>query len=138
MSAERATLDPGHEAILEAGRRIRLKQSGITGREPLLGPPEDTAVSHVLLAERPDIDPREADRLAVLIVDALKAIDPSARRIADLEAALEPFAKFDLSGFEGEVLEVVPSSPKNPARRIEPIWTSHFRRARTALASDRS
>ena len=40
-------------------------------REPLLGPPSDMIVSRVLLAERTDIDPKEADRLAVLINDAL-------------------------------------------------------------------
>lgn len=40
-------------------------------RDPLLGPPADTIVSRVLLTERPDIDPREADRLSVLINDAL-------------------------------------------------------------------
>ena len=28
-----------------------------------------------------------------------------------------------------EVLEVVPAWPENPAKRIEPIWASHFRRA---------
>lgn len=47
--------------------------------------------------------------------------------------ALRPFAKFNLSGFSGEVLEVVPSSPDNPAHRIEPIWTSHFRLAASTL-----
>lgn len=54
-------------------------------------------------------------------------------RLKALEEALRPFAAFRLDGFEGEVLEVVPSSPDNPARRIEPIWTGHFRRARLAL-----
>ena len=42
-------------------------------REPRQGPPEDMAVSRVLLAERPDFDPKEADRLAVKIVDVLFA-----------------------------------------------------------------
>ncbi len=43
-------------------------------REPLLGPSADMAVSRVLLTERGDIDPTEADRLAVLINDALAAL----------------------------------------------------------------
>lgn len=40
-------------------------------REPLLGPRSDMVVSRVLLEQRPDMDPKEADRLAVLINDAL-------------------------------------------------------------------
>lgn len=55
--------------------------------------------------------------------------------ITRLRAALEPFAKFRLDGFDGTVLEVVPSDPDNPARRIEPIWKEHFERARAALQS---
>lgn len=43
-------------------------------REPLLGPPADMTVSRVLLELRPDMDPTEADRLAVAINDALASL----------------------------------------------------------------
>jgi hypothetical protein len=56
-------------------------------------------------------------------------------RVAELVGALEPFANFRLEGFDGEVLEVVPSSPMNPASRIEPVWAGYFRKARAALLS---
>lgn len=67
-------LAPGLQAIVEANRHIRESRAGIYERKPRLGPPKDTAVSRVLLAERPDFDPVEADRLAVKIVDALDAL----------------------------------------------------------------
>ena len=57
-----------------------------------------------------------------------------AETVERLREALEPFARFNLSGFDCEVFEVVPSSPDNPSHRIEPIAATYFRRARQTLA----
>jgi hypothetical protein len=65
-----------HEVIAEANLHAMRLRAGVKdrSREPLLGPPDDMAVSRVLLAERPDFDPKEADRLAVKITDAIRAL----------------------------------------------------------------
>jgi len=64
-------------------------------RDPLLGPPEDMAVSRVLLAELADMSPTHADQLAVKINDALKAVAGS---VADTREAKRP----DQSNPQGE------------------------------------
>jgi hypothetical protein len=66
----------GYRAIAAANRYALNLRAGIPdrSREPGLGPPTDMAVSRVLLAERPDMDRKEADRLAVKVNDALAAL----------------------------------------------------------------
>lgn len=65
-----------YDIIRDCNHHAAMKRAGIKdrSREPLLGPPSDMAVSRVLLEQRPDLDATEADRLAVLVNDALAAI----------------------------------------------------------------
>ena len=74
------------------------------------------------------------DRATDAII-ALLPLQGEGEVVEALLKALEPFAKFRLDGFdEYGVLEVVPASPDNPARRIEPIGAINFRRAAEAYA----
>lgn len=75
--------------------------------------------------ERPEGEDN-ARFLAAASPDRVKAL---VMRLKRAEEALRPFAKFDMSGFDGIVLEVVPSDPRNPAPRVEPILADYFRRA---------
>jgi len=80
--------------------------------------------------EGPGPDRAQRDANAAWIAAASPtAILALIERLERAEAALRPFAKFDMSGFDGIVLEVVPSDPRNPAPRIEPILADYFRRA---------
>jgi hypothetical protein len=63
---------------------------------------------------------------------AADALQSAQAEIARLTTALEPFAKFNISGFDA-AMEVVPPWAENPAKRIEPIYKEHFVRARAAL-----
>lgn len=65
-----------YQIIADCNREAMMRRAGARdrSRDPLFGPPNDMAVSRVLLAERPDFDPEEADRLAVKINDALSAL----------------------------------------------------------------
>jgi len=71
------------------------------------------------------------------MTEAAAALRAQQERIDALEAALKPFATFRIEGFKGSVLEVVPASPDNPARRIEPIWAVHFERAHATLTGEK-
>lgn len=73
-----------------------------------------------------EIDQANAAYIAAASPDRVKAL---VMRLKRAEEALRPFAKFDMSGFDGIVLEVVPSDPRNPAPRVEPILADYFRRA---------
>jgi hypothetical protein len=76
-----------------------------------------------------------ADSINAMVAAAEARASTAEARVVELEGALKPFANFRLEGFDGEVLEVVPSSPMNPASRIEPVWAGYFRKARAALLS---
>jgi hypothetical protein len=75
-----------------------------------------------------------ADMANEVADDLLARAESAEAKLADALVALRPFAKFDLNGFDGIVLEVVPSSPTNPARRIEPILSHYFRLAAHTFA----
>lgn len=67
---------------------------------------------------------------------AVQDLQASQARARSLEGVLRPFARFNLHGFDGVVLEVVPSSPDNPSHRIEPILKEYFVAAQDALQKD--
>lgn len=103
-----------------------------------------TEAAAELRSAREKVDEAQADEMRAIVREVAERLarEKSDARALSAEAevlrlrgVLEPFAKFRLEGFDGEeVLEVVPSSPDNPARRIEPIFTTYFRAARSALA----
>ena len=67
-----------YDIIRDANHASAMMRAGVKdrSREPLLGPPNDMTVSRIVLTERPEITPHDADILAVKINDALAASTP--------------------------------------------------------------